>query len=55
MTVPPQYDLPKTMAFHKQKSVDMCVSLYLPQARPIAHAICLCSEVDMWRFEKVAK
>ncbi|GAA5892548.1 hypothetical protein JCM6882_005644 [Rhodosporidiobolus microsporus] len=30
-----RYDLPKTMAFHKQKSVDI--------------------EVDMWRFEKVAK
>jgi len=31
-----QYDLPKTMAFHKQKSVDMCVrTLSLPSlARP---------------------
>ncbi|KPV78647.1 uncharacterized protein RHOBADRAFT_51090 [Rhodotorula graminis WP1] len=30
-----RYDLPRTMAFHKQKSVDI--------------------EVDMWRFEKMAK
>ncbi|GAA5863660.1 hypothetical protein JCM5296_004001 [Sporobolomyces johnsonii] len=30
-----RYDLPKTMAFHKQKSVDI--------------------EVDMWRFERIAK
>ncbi|GAA6058569.1 hypothetical protein JCM10212_007008 [Sporobolomyces blumeae] len=30
-----KYDLPKTMAFHKQKSVDI--------------------EVDMWRFERIAK